>query len=525
MATQPDLDNITGTGPAQETDRQGGRLPEDELEFWWTETRPYDPDWVAYAHQVLQQRGGTINGNPWSAHTAAKIVAEAFQVRIEPGQHLWCYDPQHAHFVSDQNGRVSALIQRGVKWLIRCWSPTDSRGKPTGYSPQKASQVLHHLSIEHPSPKNPAVPANPYLIGFRNGVINIQDPTLTLKKHHPDNGLIRVIPHDYNPEATAPKHSEQVQRLITNPKEANLYQQGCGSAISNLPPPQQMIVLVGKGGRGKSQLLEVPRLIIGEQHCVSLSPRDLGSSIFIKGQLRNKAANLPNDLSQMSSDDTAPFKEALGGDLMTAQVKYSNAPQQFRNAATWIAATNDLPNPGIDATDGFYRRWLPINATGLPITQEIAEYGKLLVAEEAEGIINWYLTGLRQYIKQGNLYDIPATVVAYRATWRDRGSPAAGFVTAYITEQPGAFLTRTQLARHWETYLNHDYKEDAKNRPDIRGLYKLIRQRYPEQAAGEISAGKDSDHRGFPDLTITEPEPAHEPDTTTTTEAEDDFGW
>ena len=387
----------------------------------------------------------------------------------------------------------------------------------TAESVPGAPPPLHRTSLT----QQPCPTRQPVSSWFQNGVINIQDQTLALMEHHPDHGLIRVIPHDFNPDATAPKHLAQVQRLIVKPAEANLYQQACGSAISNLSPPQQMIVLVGKGGRGKSQLLEVPRLIIGEQHCVSLSPRDLGASIFIKGQLRNKAANLPNDLSQMSSDDTAPFKEALGGDLMTAQVKHSNAPQQFRNTATWIAATNDLPNPGIDATDGFYRRWLPINATGLPITQEIAEYGKLLVDEEAEGIINWYIAGLRQYIKQGNLYDIPATVVAYRATWRDRGSAAAGFITAYITEQEGHFLTRATLGRRWELYLDQDFKPDDKKRPDIRSLYKLIRQRFPQQAANEITTGRDAHQKGFPDLTITEPEP----DTTTTTEADDDLGW
>ena len=54
MRHQPNLDNITGT--AQEPE-PAGRLPEDELEFWWTETRPYDPDWVGLCASGAPKEG------------------------------------------------------------------------------------------------------------------------------------------------------------------------------------------------------------------------------------------------------------------------------------------------------------------------------------------------------------------------------------------------------------------------------------------------------------------------------------
>ena len=378
-----------------------GRLVEEELDEWWPETEPADQVWVDHAESVILRDAAELAAQPdgpdgpgrpaagWDPTVAAKTISAALQVRIEEGQRLWCYDPQWGHHCGDGFGRVTALIRRATRWLVDHWEPASSKKDiPRRYSKGMAGEVAHILEMEHPSRRNPAEPADEMLLGFRNGVLDLRaaardglPPPDRLLAHHPDLGLTRCLPWNYNPGGPAPKFAALIADLIPDQAERRLFQQACGSAISELPPPQQMVVLLGKGGEGKSQATDILARIIGDRYVVHLSPQDLGESMFQKRQLRGKAANLPNDLSHLAAKDIAPFKEALGGTKMTCQVKRSNTPEEFRNRATWIATTNQMPDPGLDRTWGFFRRWLPIRVAAPSWETEIVEYAEKVVGE------------------------------------------------------------------------------------------------------------------------------------------------
>ena len=251
--------------------------------------------------------------------------------------------------------------RRATRWLVDHWEPRVPKRTYPAVIPRVWPVKWRTFWRWSTRPAGTREPADEMLLGFRNGVLDLRaaardglPPPDRLLAHHPDLGLTRCLPWNYNPGGPAPKFAALIADLIPDQAERRLFQQACGSAISELPPPQQMVVLLGKGGEGKSQATDILARIIGDRYVVHLSPQDLGESMFQKRQLRGKAANLPNDLSHLAAKDIAPFKEALGGTKMTCQVKRSNTPEEFRNRATWIATTNQMPDPGLDRTWGFF---------------------------------------------------------------------------------------------------------------------------------------------------------------------------
>ena len=459
------------------------------------------------AFQHITDQGKELNGKQvgFSDKTGARIIATALYVRTCPDHELWAYDPQQGYHRT--GAHATALINRAIRFLLDAWKPPLAGDKPgtRKYTAQTAGQITHLLRLEHPT-HAPGVPDNPMLLGFQNGVLNLTTTTGTaLLPHHPANGLTRTIPHPHPPAKPARpvKFLGLLQQVIPDKDEQRLFQQAAGVALSELPPPQEMVTLVGEGGSGKSQLLECVRLAIGPEYCRSISPKELGENLFVKQQLGgNIAVNLPTELENMGSADTGPFKELTGGDYITGQVKNSNEPNLFICRATWIGATNALPNPAIDPTWAFARRWLPISCgDAVPEDKVVVNFAQKIMADETDGVIAWILDGLASYIANDQKYDVPQSVIDHRETWQAGGGTCAEFVSAYIRPAKNEWVLRPALRQAFTAYCEEEEikKED---RPDWAELYAAIRQRYPRSAVMERKTG-NPDHRGFPDITLT----------------------
>ena len=511
-----------------ESNRRPDASPGDAVEEWWGDTSPYDAEWVAGAEEHLRDAAAEKAARPevkdadgnvveagkpaaaWDAEYAASEIMDALRVHIEKGQHLWIYDPQVGHFTDDRNGRVTQLVQRAVWLLVSEWKPSKARGDGTmKYAPALAGTVLHYMRFQHPSPRDPSEPGDMWKVGFKNGVLDIRDEQDDLWKHHPDHGLTRVIPWAFDPGAECPRFLREVKRIIPDEGSRSLFQRVCGAALTELPPPQEMVVLEGEGGTGKTQLLEVLRGIVGGDNAVALSPSDIGKSQFQLQFLQGAAINIPGDLSVMKTDDTANFKQALGGGWITAEVKGSNTQKKFISRAVWVGATNELPKAGIDKSYGFFRRWLPIPVTPEPVESAgitpVLDYGLSLLREhgEAPGIINWMIEGARDWIKRGMKLDPPQEVLNRRESWRTAGDIPSIYVTARLRKKPGAWCLRKDLREDWKRFLDDYLSEDAdpKSRPGEKRLYEAVRTRFPGSRAGEVPSGTRA---GFPDICFLE---------------------
>jgi len=111
----------------------------------------------------------------------------------------------------------------------------------------------------------------------------------------------------------------------------------------------------------------------------------------------------------------------------------------------WIAGNN---HPAVrDSSDATWRRLHRVNFTAVVDGQRrIADYGRLLYEEEASGILNWALEGLRDWQHVGSL-GAPASVVAATRELRDEEDLVGTFLSerCVVTGSEHDTVTTDQL--------------------------------------------------------------------------------
>ena len=507
--------------------------PEEALDdFWPNYPQASDQKWIRKTRKRLRKAGNKLAARPkpdndndtsgqktepepvpanyWNPKTAARIMLRAIHFRTDTDQTLWAYDPQVAHYVTGP--RVDALLGRLLQDLINHWKPIGTKNRPLKYSAHIKAQVRLLLTEEHPS-IIPHLPKNEYLLGYRNGVLDLRNPENGLQPHHPKWGITRTIPWNYNPQAQAPKFLQLATDVIPDTNERRLYQQQAGVALSELLPPQQVVVIVGTGGTGKTQLQECVKRAIGDKYILNLDLATLGENQFQARKFFGKAANMPSDLSNIPSKNTAAFKELTGNDLITAERKHINEDWEFRSRAAWLCATNELPAADIDKSEGFFRRWLPIAAGErilelLGTEHEITNYAQEIImadTKEAEGVVKWMTEGATDFIRNNRKLTIPRSVISRRNRWRFREDRAAAFIHSYIIRKETAFAKRIDLNPAFEAFLDEEGfgpKKEDPSRPAINSLYDAIRNQWAAVEAQEVKTGSQ-DKKGFRGIHLT----------------------
>ena len=457
----------------------------------------------------------------WDPAEAANIVSATLFAETDGNQELWVYSPLHGHKISSEEGK--ALFGRAVHFLFDWWGPGTSRDGVGGdkFTSHKLGDVFNLAKTAAPS-FAPGVPKDPFLLGFKNGVLDLR--TLALLPHSPETGITRLVPHRWNPEAVCPEYEALLERTIPEEGERRIWLEATGSCLAESDPPTEMVVLTGVGSTGKSQALAVDAHLVGPEHHVSVSPQDLGASRFAKFNLRGMAANLPSEISGMRVEDTGPFKELLGGDMVTAERKGVQEPVRFRNRATWKGTGNSLPSPGIDRSSAFRRRFIPLGA-GNPIGPRDEgwerEIGKRIARKEAEGIIVAAVRAYKNFLDRGGYYEIPDSVTARARQWWRESNDFAAFVSEKIRPSEDGLTGRDDLReafREWCGAENVDYEKLAKKTDPLRRIMTEIRSNIP---GVESTTLKGKPYHGFVILPAESPESGKTTDST----AGDEANW
>lgn len=517
---------------------------EPETALWGSRTI-VDPITALKAEETLQKEGNRLGSVPaeesteadgkdgddknskgrtaasWDPAVAAEIVSKALLAECDSSQTLWVYSPSHGHRIAGQEG--TALFKRAVMYLHDWWRPGEKANGSGGakFTTRKFNEALEIASVQHPS-FLPGIPNNHHLLGFENGVLDLLNINGGLHPHSPTHGITRLIRHRWNPKAKAPKFLDMVRRTIPDPSEAKVFVEAVGVCLSELPPPQQMVVVIGPGETGKSQIIRIPAHLLGEGNYVAISPQTLGDGKFDFARLRNKAANLPADITGMRMKDTGPFKEALGGDPVSAAVKFHQEGITFRSRAAWLGAGNELPSPGIDRSDAFRRRFYPLGGTMEKMTTDtegwVDNFGDHVVETEAEGIIVEAVKGLARYLKRGGAYPALDSVQERVMEWWWSGNEIALFVHSKIAPDPAGRIPYADVEEAFRTWCSEcGYNSEAIEKRLGRGLANHLTREITSAVRGAKRVGG----KGRPYIGITllpDPNPDPGPDDTDSTE-------
>jgi putative DNA primase/helicase len=309
--------------------------------------------------------------------------------------------------------------------------------------------------------------ADPDLVTLRNGTLDLR--ALALRPHRREDLITMLAEVDYDPEAACPRWEAHLRRIFAGDEGyIRSLQELLGYALLSGNPLQIFPIWWGSGANGKSVTVAAVRSILGD-YAVSA-----GAEVFmVKANdggprpdvlaLRGARLVVAVESERGHRLNEAFIKQMTGGDPITTRNLYSPTMETFVPSHLAILVTNPLPAvTGIE--DAIWRRlqFWPFGVT-IPPGERVPEYDRVLL-EEAPGILNWMLEGLRRYYAQGNTITVPPPVADATARHRFEMDMLAPFLRDECVLDSEGVADRANLYERYEVYCKETGDEPLSKR-------------------------------------------------------------
>lgn len=276
-----------------------------------------------------------------------------------------------------------------------------------------------------------------HLITVNNGVIDLDHGVSFQPQHDPKMLLTKQLPVTFDKDAQAPRFTQFLQQVLPDEDVRGYVQRAVGLTLLGDSERRALFLLHGQSGTGKSQFVRIMELMFGDY------AETASSTTF---NAASKTATLTNDLNDLRGkrfvsvselDEGELFNEALvkrltGGDSAKSRGLYQENKTWRVQFMLWMAS-NHLPRLNSD-DNAIWRRVKPISFPTVIAdhSTEVMNLGEKIVAEEASGILNWMLEGVRLYQEFG--LDDPQQIVDAVTAYRHDVDVVAQFVEAATDE-------------------------------------------------------------------------------------------
>ncbi|MCK9394273.1 MAG: phage/plasmid primase, P4 family [Methylobacter sp.] len=232
----------------------------------------------------------------------------------------------------------------------------------------------------------------PNLLPLKNGILNTQ--TLEIQEHSPKNRFTWQLPYCYDESATMPITAGWLSKSTSGDADAiNIIRAFFRSALLS-EGVQKFLELIGPGGTGKSTMIRLLTMMIGDNNCASTDLYNLETIRFETAKFYQKKLVIISD-SMSYGGSVAVLKAMTGGDPLRLERKNQQQIATFMyQGATVIAANEAIQST--DYTSGLSRRRLPIifkNKITDADQEKWSSEGGLETAMQLElpGLLNWIL--------------------------------------------------------------------------------------------------------------------------------------
>lgn len=292
-------------------------------------------------------------------------------------------------------------------------------------------------------------PAPKTWIQFKNGIIDITDNNINLKK--PDKNFFITNPLAWNlgENEDTPQMDKIFTEWVGEKNKIQLYEI---LAYCMLPdcPIHRMFILLGGGLNGKSKFLQLLRKFIGENNCSSTELDKLtgGNSRFEFTRFHKKLVCTMGETNFNEMKSTSVLKSLTGQDNIAIEYKGKNHID-YVNYAKIILATNNLPTTN-DKTIGFYRRPIIID-----FPNEFNEKKDILLEipnKEYENLGMKCIKILKKILIE-RVFTSEGTIEERMKRYEDKSNPFDKFFQQNINESdPDSFITLKQFKQRFDDW-------------------------------------------------------------------------
>lgn len=310
---------------------------------------------------------------------------------------------------------------------------------------------------------------DPMALNCRNGVVRfLRDadgkPVIDWQAgHDPRDRFTRMTVCDYDPEAPAALFRKVVLDSLPVEEDRTYIHKAMGYSSTGSTEEQKFFVLQGKGGDGKSTIVNAVRHCLGTYATVTAIETFLDTGLkrgseaspdvaALAGDTRFIAAGEPPSGSKLA---TGAIKQFTGGGTMKAR-ELRQGLFEFDPTGKPFIECNRRPAVN-DTDDGIWRRLKIVPFRVQVPRDQIDPKLKDKLKVEAPGILNWLVEGVLMWMADG-LKD-PQSVRDAIEDYRKGSNPFAQWLDARTLLDPDAVVEATALYqdyKDWATDQGHD---------------------------------------------------------------------
>lgn len=302
----------------------------------------------------------------------------------------------------------------------------------------------------------------PHLFNLSNGTFDLN--TNSFRAHDPNHLLTKISPIKYDPAAQCPQWERFLLEVMGGKQYMQEYLARAGGyTLSADTGGQCLFVPWGQGGTGKSTFLNVMQGVLGD-YCRTADPemfmkkRGDGGQPFEMAGKEGVRALFAIETEEGKELAAAKIKRMTGQDQIVACYKFKDQYSFSPQWKIWLA-TNDRPALRASDDAAFERvKLIPFTVKFRGGAAEIKNLAAKLLAEEASGILNWFLLGYRLYKAKSLMH--PPDVDAAVREWREAEDFIGRFLEDRVepTDMQEEFVTKAKLFE-WFRMWSDDTKE------------------------------------------------------------------
>jgi P4 family phage/plasmid primase-like protien len=300
--------------------------------------------------------------------------------------------------------------------------------------------------------------ANPYLLGVKNGVLDLK--TSALRGGGRADLITKTAGVEFDVNATCPRWESFVDEVMGGDQTLIAYlQRLVGYGLTGEVTEHLFPFLYGGGKNGKSTFIETLLFLMGDyalkaQAELTMEDRRGGNAESIIAQLHGVRCVVGSEVDAGGKLAEGRLKNITGGDRMTGRALYGSP---FSFTPTHLLWGFGNHKPVISGTDlGVWRRLklIPFVVT-IPEEKRDGRLGEKLRAE-GSGILNWALKGLRNWEEIGMERDEPTPVKEAVKAYRTAEDELGGFIDAALEEVVGFEMSGAEVYRAYKLWAEEE---------------------------------------------------------------------
>lgn len=201
----------------------------------------------------------------------------------------------------------------------------------------------------------------------------------------------------YEPNAPKPERWLGFLSELLEPEDIPTLQEYLGYCLIPSTKGQKMLLLIGKGGEGKSRIGLVMRSLLGDSMNMT-SIQKVENNRFSRADLENKLLMVDDDMDMAALPKTNYIKSIVTAECKMDLERKGVQSYQSRLYARFLCFGNGALTALHDRSDGFFRRQIVLTTRDRPVGRVDDPFLAEKLADEAEGIFLWCLEGLNRLL-------------------------------------------------------------------------------------------------------------------------------